>query len=68
MLDEATASLHAENEPLPQRAISRLASGKTVVVIVHRLRIFVDEEQIIVLNKGRLEEQDTIGSYFKKVA
>lgn len=37
-MDEATASLEPENEVLIQQAISRLIKGKTVNVIVHRLR------------------------------
>ena len=66
LLDEATASLDPENESLIQQAISRLISGKTVVVIAHRLRTIVDADQIIVLNEGRLEEQGTHRELFDK--
>ena len=66
LLDEATASLDPENESYIQQAISRLISGKTVVVIAHRLRTIVDADQIIVLNEGRLEEQGTHRELFDK--
>lgn len=59
LLDEATASLDPENEALIQQAISRLISGKTVIVIAHRLRTVVDADRIVVLNEGQLEEVGT---------
>ncbi|MDO4338461.1 MAG: ABC transporter ATP-binding protein [Eubacteriales bacterium] len=56
LLDEATASLDPENEVLIQEAISRLITGKTVLVIAHRLRTIVDADQIIVLENGHVAE------------
>ena len=44
LLDEATASLDAENETLIQRAISRLVKGKTVLIIAHRMRTVAELE------------------------
>lgn len=66
LLDEATASLDPENESLIQKAISRLISGKTVVVIAHRLRTIAEADQIIVLNEGCLEECGTHGELMER--
>ena len=54
-----TASLDSENEKLVQRAISKLAQKKTVVVIAHRLRTIQSADHIIVLSDGGIEEQGT---------
>lgn len=57
LLDEATASLDPENELEVQKAIGRLAKGRTVVMIVHRLKTVVDADHIIVLDEGKVVEQ-----------
>lgn len=57
LLDEATASLDPENEVLIQQAISRLITGKTVIVIAHRLRTIAGADKIIVLDNGKLVQQ-----------
>jgi len=59
LLDEVTASLDSENEKLVQRAISKLAQKKTVVVIAHRLKTIQSADHIIVLSDGGIEEQGT---------
>ncbi len=56
LLDEATASLDVENETKVQGAISRLLSGKTVLVIAHRLRTVEAADKIIVLKNGKVAE------------
>ena len=66
LLDEATASLDPENEVLIQRAISTLISGKTVVVIAHRLRTIMDADKIVVLDNGRLAEEGTSNELIAK--
>lgn len=57
LLDEATASLDVENETKVQEALSRLLSGKTVLVIAHRMRTIEAADKIIVLSDGRVSEE-----------
>ena len=47
ILDEATASLDAENETMIQNAITRLIRNKTVIVIAHRMRTVTNADKII---------------------
>ncbi len=57
LLDEATASLDAENETEVQLALSRLMSGKTVLVIAHRMRTVANADKVVVLDDGQVIEQ-----------
>lgn len=57
LLDEATASLDVENEAKVQEALSRLLSGKTVLVIAHRMRTIESADKIVVLKDGRVAEE-----------
>ena len=59
LLDEATASLDVENETQVQEALSRLLTGKTVIVIAHRMRTVMSADKIVVLEDGRVAEQGT---------
>ena len=59
LLDESTASLDADNEAKINQALDRLMKGKTVFVIAHQLNTIQNADQIIVLNKGRIEEMGT---------
>ena len=59
LLDEATASLDAENESVIQSAISRLIKNKTVIVIAHRMRTIMNADKIIVLNEKKIAEHGT---------
>ena len=59
MLDEATSSLDAENERRITDNLDRLFSGRTRVVIAHRLSTVKNADQIIVLRHGRVVEQGT---------
>ena len=56
LLDEATASLDAENEREVQLAIDGLVRGRTVVVIAHKLKTVRGADKIVVLKDGEVEE------------
>ena len=57
LLDEATASLDAENETAIQEALSRLIKNKTVMVTAHRMRTIANADHIVVLKDGIVAEQ-----------
>ncbi len=59
ILDEATASVDADNERYIQEAISELCQGKTLLVIAHRLNTIKEADQILVISKGTIEERGT---------
>ncbi|MBR4357779.1 MAG: ABC transporter ATP-binding protein [Butyrivibrio sp.] len=59
LLDEATASLDAENESLIQQALSTLIKDKTVLIIAHRMRTIADVDHIVVLKDGIVAEEGT---------
>ena len=66
LLDEATASLDVDSETQIQEAISELVSGKTVLVIVHRMRTIEAADQIVVLDKGVVAEKGNHDTLMKK--
>ncbi|MBE7004675.1 MAG: ABC transporter ATP-binding protein, partial [Ruminococcaceae bacterium] len=59
ILDEATASVDADNESHIQAAISELVRGKTLLVIAHRLGTIERADQILVVEGGRIVERGT---------
>ncbi|MBR2749650.1 MAG: ABC transporter ATP-binding protein [Clostridiales bacterium] len=59
LLDEATASLDAENETVIQEALSRLIRNKTVMIIAHRMRTIANADHIVVLKDGVVAEEGT---------
>ena len=59
ILDEATAFADPDNESRVQAAFSRLAEGRTVIMIAHRLSTVVGADQIVVLRDGRIVQQGT---------
>lgn len=59
ILDEATAYADPDNEYRMQQAFSRLAHGKTVIMIAHRLSTVVNADQIFVLKGGAIVESGT---------
>ena len=59
LLDEATASLDAENETEIQQAISGLIKDKTVMIIAHRLRTVEDADKLVLIKDGKIAEQGT---------
>ena len=54
LLDEATASVDADNERDIQLAINELVKNKTILVIAHKLACVKNADQILVIDNGKL--------------
>ena len=59
LLDEATSALDAENERLVQRALHDAMSGRTTLVIAHRLATVLKADRIVVMDEGVVVESGT---------
>ena len=75
VLDEATSALDVQTERAVEEALRELASGRTTIVIAHRLSTVRDADQIVVLDAGEIVERGTPdellaagGAYAKLVA
>jgi len=60
ILDEATSALDSESEEAVRSALERVLSGRTSVIIAHRLSTVLSADRIAVLNEGRLVD---VGSH-----
>jgi ATP-binding cassette subfamily B protein len=54
LLDEATSALDAESERVVQRALERLMTGRTVLIVAHRLATVRHVDRIAVMERGRI--------------
>jgi subfamily B ATP-binding cassette protein HlyB/CyaB len=59
ILDEATSALDYESERIIQENMRRIAAGRTVIVIAHRLSAVRGADRIITIDRGRLAEDGT---------
>ncbi len=59
ILDEATSALDSETEFYIQKALDDLIKNKTVIAVAHRLSTLKNMDRIVVLEKGRIIEDDT---------
>jgi ATP-binding cassette subfamily B protein len=53
-LDEATSALDAESERAVQEAVDRLAQGRTMLVVAHRLATVKKADRIVVFDGGKI--------------
>jgi ATP-binding cassette subfamily B protein len=66
LLDEATSALDAENERLVQQALHDAMTGRTTLVIAHRLATVLRADRIVVMDQGQVVEQGTHASLVAK--
>ena len=59
IMDEATSSLDSDSEQAIQRAMDKVLAGRTSFVVAHRLSTIKNADQIILLDKGLIQEQGT---------
>ncbi|MBQ7652379.1 MAG: ABC transporter ATP-binding protein [Victivallales bacterium] len=59
IMDEATSSLDSDSEQAIQRAMDKVLAGRTSFVVAHRLSTIKNATQIILLDKGFIQEQGT---------
>ena len=66
ILDEATSALDNESERLVQQSLSRLAKGRTTLIIAHRLTTIKNADRIIVLGNNGIEEEGSHSELMQK--
>lgn len=66
ILDEATSALDNTTETLIQQALSDLCVGRTTLVVAHRLSTVRKADNILVINKGKIEESGTHDELLEK--
>ncbi|KAJ6785158.1 hypothetical protein PWT90_04088 [Aphanocladium album] len=59
ILDEATSALDSKTEKQIQAAVARITSTRTILTIAHRLSTIITADNIVVMNKGVVQEQGT---------
>ena len=62
ILDEATSALDAESEAIINANLMRIAQGRSIICVSHRLAMLVNADNIMVMDKGRV---DDIGSHLE---
>ena len=58
ILDEATSALDSESEMIIRRNLRRIAEGRTVIIVSHRLSMLSDANEILVIDRGQIVDVD----------
>jgi ATP-binding cassette subfamily B protein len=66
ILDEATSALDSESEMIIRRNLRRIAAGRTVIIVSHRLSMLSEADAILVLDRGRVVDIDRHDSLLTK--
>ncbi|RVD07855.1 ATP-binding cassette domain-containing protein, partial [Mesorhizobium sp. M2A.F.Ca.ET.029.05.1.1] len=66
ILDEATSALDPESEAIVQANLARIAEGRTVVMVSHRLSSLVAADAIVVLDRGRIVDHGKHGELLSR--
>ena len=56
ILDEATSALDADSEAIVNANIARIAQGRTMIIVSHRLSSLVSADAILVLEQGAVQD------------
>jgi ATP-binding cassette subfamily B protein len=73
LLDEATSSVDPETERTIQASLKKLMSGRTSIIVAHRLSTILDVDQILVVRRGEIIERGShleliqAGGYYSKL-
>ncbi|MBR0651500.1 peptidase domain-containing ABC transporter [Roseomonas terrae] len=66
ILDEATSALDPESEAIVRRNLRRIAEGRTVLIVSHRLATLVDAHAILVMDRGRVVDVGRHGELLQR--
>lgn len=67
ILDEATSSVDTYTEELIQKATEKITTGRTSIIIAHRLATVINADKIVVMDKGKIVEEGTHRELLSKV-
>jgi ATP-binding cassette, subfamily B, bacterial PglK len=68
IMDESTSSLDGQTESEIINEIKLLKNSKTIIIIAHRVSTLEDCEQIVVIEKGRIEKMQTYDEFIKDIS
>ncbi len=66
LLDEATSALDTQSESIVQAALDRARTGRTTIVVAHRLSTIRNADKIVALKDGQVHEQGTHDQLMKE--
>jgi len=66
ILDEATSALDAESEAIINANLRRIAEGRTIICVSHRLSMLVSSHAILVMEKGKVYDIGTHDELLKR--